>query len=56
MKRDPHRLSETAQEKLLTLLGSYSRKDWKVLSRWNHRFLQEIACYGEPRQQDDDAW
>lgn len=27
MKRDPHRLSETAQERVLALLGSYSRKD-----------------------------
>jgi len=27
MKRDPHRLSETAQERITTLLGSYSRKN-----------------------------
>jgi hypothetical protein len=27
MKRDPHRLSETAQERILSLLGSYSRQD-----------------------------
>ena len=32
MKRDPHRLSETAQERILSLLGSYSRKDCNILS------------------------
>lgn len=32
MKRDPHRLSETAQERILTLLGSYSRQDCEILS------------------------
>ena len=32
MKRDPHRLSETAQERILTLLGSYSRQDCNILS------------------------
>lgn len=31
MKRDPHRLSETAQETILSILGSYSRKDCEVL-------------------------
>lgn len=32
MKRDPHRLSETAQEHILMFLGSYSRKDCNILS------------------------
>ena len=32
MKRDPHRLSETAQERILKLLGSYSRQDCNILS------------------------